>query len=99
MHMSSPISLLGAVTAGSEPAAGAATGEVLIATAMATAVTGALIFLCAGHRAGRVGLLGWAAQKSADISGLPRFAALPLGLGGGALHIALLGMYWDISLH
>ena len=29
----------------------------------------------------------------------PSWAALPLGVGGGSLLIALLGMYWDISLH
>ena len=55
--------------------------------------------LCAGHRSGRVKLLGAGADFSARISGLPRTVALPLGLGGGALHVALLGMYWDISLH
>jgi hypothetical protein len=97
--MSLPNLLLGAATAGSEPAGGAATGEVLIATAMATLVTGVLIALCAGHRSGRISLLGSGADFAARISGLPRHAALPLGLGGGALHVALLGMYWDIALH
>ena len=91
--------IFGAVTAGSEPAGGAATNEIIIATAMATIVTVALLVLCAGHRSGRVKLLGWGADLSARISGLPRTVALPLGIGGGALHIALLGMYWDISLH
>ncbi len=91
--------ILGAVTAGSEPAGGAATNEIVIATAMASVVTIALLVLCAGHRSGRVKLLGIAADLSARISGLPRTVALPLGVGGGALHIALLGMYWDISLH
>ena len=92
-------SFLATVTAGSEPAGGAATGEVAIATGMAVLVTGALIALCAGHRSGRIGLLGWGADLASRISGLPRHAALPLGIGGGALHIALLGMYWDIALH
>jgi hypothetical protein len=89
----------GAVAAGSEPAGGAATNEVIIATAMATVVTIGLLVLCAGHRSGRVKLLGWGADLAARVSHLPRWAALPLGLGGGSLHIALLGMYWDISLH
>ena len=91
--------IFGAVTAGSEPAGGAATSEIVIATAMAAVVTTALLVLCAGHRSGRVKLLGWGADLSARVSGLPRTVALPLGIGGGALHIALLGMYWDISLH
>ncbi|MEA2125836.1 MAG: hypothetical protein QOI80_2618, partial [Solirubrobacteraceae bacterium] len=97
--MSTLTTILGTVTAGSEPAGGAATKEIVIATAMAAVVTTALLVLCAGHRSGRVKVLGWGADLAAKVSGLPRWAALPLGLGGGALHIALLGMYWDISLH
>jgi hypothetical protein len=97
--MSTLTSLLGTVAAGSEPAGGAATSEVVIATAMAAVVTSGLLVLCAGHRSGRIRLLTWAADHAARIGHLPRWAALPLGLGGGALHIALLGMYWDISLH
>src|SRR4051812_30254906 len=99
MNMSSLTTLLSTVAAGSEPAGGAATKEIVIATAMATVVTVALLVLCAGHRSGRVKALGWGADLSAKISGLPRWAALPLGVGGVSLHIALLGMYWDISLH
>src|SRR3954452_17367107 len=36
---------------------------------------------------------------SEPASGLPGWAALPAGLAGGSLLVALLGMYWDISLH
>jgi hypothetical protein len=93
------MSTLLAVAASAKPAGGAAAKEVVIASAMATVVTGVLLYLCAGHRSGRVKLLGWGADLAAKVSGLPRSTALPLGLGGGALHIALLGMYWDISLH
>ena len=99
MNMSLLTTIFGAVTAGSEPAGGAATGEILIATAMATLVTGALFALCAGHRSGRLKLLGSVSDFAARVSGLPRHVALPLAVGGGALHIALLGMYWDIALH
>src|SRR3954447_24494712 len=99
MSMSSLTTLFSAVTAGSEPAGGAATKEIVIATAMAMVVTTGLLVLCAGHRSGRVKLLGWAADRAAEIGQLPRWAALPLGVGGVSLHIALLGMYWDISLH
>ncbi len=97
--MPSLTTTLAAAAAGSEPAGGAATSEIIIATAMASVVTAGLLALCAGHRSGRIKLLGWGADLAARVSGLPRWVALPLGLGGGALHIALLGMYWDISLH
>ena len=68
--------------------------RLLIATA-----TVLLLVLCAGHRSGRISLLGKGADFAARISGLPHWAALPLGLGGASLNVALLGMYWDISLH
>src|SRR6476661_5675140 len=85
--------------AGAEPAGGAALGQVAIATAMGTAVTVLLLWLCAGHRSGNVRWLGLAAGFAARVSGLPRWAALPVAVGGVALHVALVGMYWDISLH
>jgi hypothetical protein len=84
---------------GAEPAGGAALGEVAIATGMATVVTALLLWLCAGHRSGKVRWLGLAADLSSRLAGLPRWAALPLGVGGVSLHVALVGMYWDISLH
>jgi hypothetical protein len=84
---------------GAEPAGGAALGEVAIATGMATAVTALLLWLCAGHRSGSVRWLGRGADLAARLTGLPRWAALPIGVGATSLHVALLGMYWDISLH
>src|SRR4051812_13529295 len=82
-----------------EPAGGAAIGQVVIATTAAAVVTGLLLWLCSGHRSGKVPHLGRASRWASRISGLPPWAALPAGLGGGSLHVALLGMYWDISLH
>ena len=78
---------------------GAAIGEVVLATGMATVVTGSrspwspaiapAAFACA--RPGR--------RLAERVTSLPGWASLPLGIGGGALQIALFGMYWDISLH
>ena len=51
------------------------------------------------YRAGRNPVLARAATFSERVSGLPSWAALPAGIAGGALLVALLGMYWDISLH
>src|SRR4051812_19994770 len=83
----------------SEPAGGAALGEVVGATAGATVLTIGLLVLCAGHRSGRVPILGNLAAFSQRVSGLPGWAALPAGLATGSLLTAVFGMYWDISLH
>src|SRR3954447_10315854 len=91
--------LAAAAVAGSEPAGGAALGQVAIATGMATVVTALLLWLCSGHRSGKVRWLGAAADLIHRLSGLPRWTALPVFAGGASLHVALLGMYWDISLH
>jgi hypothetical protein len=88
-----------AVADGTEPAGGAAMGEVILATAGATMATVVLLALGLGHRSGRVKLLGNLAAFSERVSGLPGWAALPAGLATGALLTAVFGMYWDISLH
>ncbi|HEX8122725.1 MAG TPA: hypothetical protein VF549_15825 [Solirubrobacteraceae bacterium] len=88
-----------ATLAASEPAGGAALDQVVIATGGATVVTAVLVWLLAGHRSGRVAVLGKAADRVARVARLPAWAALPALIAGLALEIALLGMYWDISLH
>src|SRR5213592_3928606 len=91
--------LLAATTAAAKPAGGAAIGQVIIATSFATAATVGLLWLMQTYRAGRNQVLARAATFSERVSGLPSWAALPAGIAGGALLVALLGMYWDISLH
>jgi hypothetical protein len=88
-----------ATLAASEPAGGAALDQVVIATGGATVVTVVLLWLLAGHRSGKVAVLGKAAERASRIAHLPAWAALPAAIAGLALEIALLGMYWDISLH
>jgi hypothetical protein len=84
---------------GTQPAGGAALGEALGATAGAMVATAAMAVLIAGHRNGRIGWLGRASRVAERASGLPAWAALPSALLGGSLLVAVLGMYWDISLH
>jgi hypothetical protein len=84
---------------GTEPAGGAAIGQILIANAFAIAASGALAWLVLGHRSGRVPYLGRAAAVTERASGLPGWAALPSAIASVSLLVALLGMYWDISLH
>jgi hypothetical protein len=85
--------------AASEPAGGAAIDQVVIATGMASIATAVLLAGIFGYRRGKGGALRRLAHFSERVSGLPAWAALPAGLAGGSLLVALLGMYWDISLH
>ena len=88
-----------AQSTGKEPAGGAAIGEAIGATAGALVATALVAYLIAGHRSGRIKLLGnigsWAERHTA----LPAWAAVPSMLLGISLLTAVLGMYWDISLH
>jgi hypothetical protein len=91
-----PTIVLGATP---EPAGGAAIDQVVIATAAALVLSGAISWLGMGHRSGKVPYLGRAAEATERLSGLPGWAALPSALAASSLLVALLGMYWDISLH
>ncbi|WP_235883392.1 hypothetical protein [Saccharopolyspora elongata] len=84
------------------PAGGAALDQILIASGSATLLTALLLLLGYGHRTGRTKLLARLAERSEHswfLRGLPGWAALPMQLAFGSLVLALLGMYWDISLH
>src|ERR1700710_1357269 len=65
----------------------------------AAAASAVVWWIIRGHRTGRLGLLGRAAEVSGRIGGLPGWAALPTVVATVSLLVALLGMYWDISLH
>jgi hypothetical protein len=90
---------LNALLATGEPAGGAALDQVAIATGAALVLSAAISWLGMGHRSGKVPYLGRAAGFSERVSGLPGWAALPSALAAASLLVALLGMYWDISLH
>src|SRR5688572_27302057 len=88
-----------AQSTGNEPAGGAAIGEAIGATAGALIATALVVVLIRGHRNGSIGALNsfgtWAERQT----GLPAWASVPSILLGLALLVAVLGMYWDISLH
>src|SRR4051812_25106955 len=86
-------------SADSAPAGGAALDQVAIASVMALALGGFVVWLGAGHRSGRVPYLGRAATWTERVVGLPGWAALPSLVSAASLLVAVLGMYWDISFH
>jgi hypothetical protein len=94
-----PIPGLNALLAAGEPAGGAALDQAAIATGGALVASAAIAWLGMGHRSGKVPHLGRAAGFAERVSGLPGWAALPSALSAASLLVALLGMYWDISLH
>src|SRR6187431_2473377 len=66
---------------------------------MAGVVTAIALVIVIGHRSGRVKFVGRAAAYAERMTGVPGWASLPNVFVGGALLIAVIGMYWDISLH
>src|SRR3954462_1704077 len=90
--------LSAAAIVAAKPAGGAAIGQVVIATGFATLATVGLLRLMKTHRSGENRVLARAGAFAERVSGLPPWAALPAGVATGALFLALLGMYWDISL-
>ena len=82
-----------------DPAGGAAIGEVILATAMATVVTAIALIAVIGHRSGRVRFVARGAAYAERMTGVPGWASLPNVFVGVSLLVAVIGMYWDISLH
>ena len=81
------------------PAGGAATGETLIATGGALVISVAMLAIVIGHRSGRLPVVQRIADLAERVSGIPGWASLPLFFVLGALLVAVLGMYWDVSIH
>src|SRR3954447_121380 len=81
------------------PAGGAATSDVIYATAGAMVVTVLLLGPILLYKLGRFPALGRLADLDERATKLPGWAALPGSFLAIALLIAVFGMYWDISLH
>jgi hypothetical protein len=91
--------ILRAQATGEEPAGGAAAAEAIGATVGALVVTTLIALVIAGHRSGRIRFLDRLARFFERQTGLPGWAALPSTVLAISLLTAVLGMYWDISLH
>jgi hypothetical protein len=88
-----------ALAAANAPAGGAALDQVAIASAAATLITVAMLWLAIGHRNGRIRWVGRLAAYGERVTGLPGWAVVPSAIVGLSLLVALFGMYWDISFH
>ena len=81
------------------PAGGAPLRDVVVATGVALVALVLLAALAVRHVRGGARPLRRAAEKAAETSGLPVWAALPVAVVGASLLIAVFGFYWDVSTH
>src|SRR6478672_7580586 len=87
------------LAAAANPAGGAATQDIVLATGGAMILTTLVVVLGVLYRGGRVRWLHKVADYSERQWGVPSWVALPGEIASVSLLVALLGMYWDISLH
>ena len=87
------------VFADAAPAGGAGLSDIVVATFVVFAATALVFVPIVAYRAGRFPALAHVADAGGRAMGVPGWATLPLGGLGGALVVAVFGMYWDISLH
>src|SRR5436305_697546 len=81
------------------PAGGAATQDIVLATAGALILTTAVVVAGVLYRSGKMRWLHRMASYAERQWGLPPSVALAGEIASVSLLVALLGMYWDISLH
>jgi hypothetical protein len=82
-----------------EPAGGAALHEILWASGVGLVMFLGLGLFGAAHRACRTKVLTGLGRFAERVSGLPSWSALPAGVAGGALLVAVFGFYWDVASH
>src|SRR5215212_1663979 len=87
------------LTAAANPAGGAATQDIVLATGGALILTTLVVVTGVLYRAGRMKPVGKLADLAERQWGYPSWAALSGEIATISLLVALLGMYWDISLH
>lgn len=78
---------------------GAPIGDLIPATLVALGLVALLAAFARLHLTGRTSLLTRSAALSARTSGLPGWAALPVGVAAVSLISAVFGFYWDVATH
>ncbi|SDI64292.1 hypothetical protein SAMN05192558_106148 [Actinokineospora alba] len=81
------------------PAGGAPVLQILIALGMFAAVFIPLTIFAVREVRGRKTALGGLADFAARITGLPRWAPLPMAVAFASGMSALIGVYWDVPIH
>jgi hypothetical protein len=81
------------------PAGGSAVEDLIGASIVALVAFALLAALGAAHRTGRWQGLRRMARASERLTGMPGWAALPSAISAVALFVAVIGYYWDVSLH
>src|SRR3954451_3085931 len=87
------------LTAAANPSGGAATQDIVLATGGAMILPTLVVVTGVLYRGGRVRWLHKLADFSERQWGVPSWVALSGEIASVSLIVALLGMYWDISLH
>src|SRR5437868_8675047 len=82
-----------------KPAGGAATQDIVLATGAAMILTTFVVVVGVLYRSGKVAWLHRVAGFAERQWGLPPWVALAGEIASVSLIVALVGMYWDISLH
>ena len=80
-------------------AAGAPFDQIIIVAAFTALVYGGVAWVALRDRTGHHTLLGSLARYAADLTGTPRWFALPQLITLAGLASAVVGVYWDVSYH
>src|SRR5436305_168413 len=88
-----------ATAAAAPPARGTPLSDLVPASVVALLVVALVIAVAVAHRRRRLAALDRLSQQSERWTGLPGWAAVPLGVTTASLLIAVFGFYWDVSWH
>ena len=90
---------LATLSAGFAPARGFPPSQVIPASVVALLITVGVVLAAVRYRQGRFAALDRLADRSEQATGLPKWAALPIGMTTISLLIAVFGFYWDVAWH
>jgi hypothetical protein len=87
------------IAASFAPARGFPPSQVIPASIVAVLITAGVALAAVRYRQGRFAALDRLAGRAERVSGLPRWAALPIAMTTVSLVVAVFGFYWDVAWH